>query len=205
MDIFLLPMLNVTLFPRTTKPLSIFEPRHIEMFRESVRTETPVAIGFNDKPELTGSVQVGRRVEFVREIAGYGTTQIVEERTNGTLLIFLHGQGKVRLGPLKESDLPFMVCEAEVVNEQNQVDPGLEIQIKSLNSILARWIQTHIPDMAQRDVFLKGLTGPVEIVGAFSSYLIKDYDFQQMILELNDINEKIYYLHRLAESSEIMV
>jgi Lon protease-like protein len=205
MELYLFPMVNVTLFPRTTKPLPIFEPRYIEMFRQSSATQTPVAIGFNDNPSAAGNTTPGQKVEFVREIAGYGTSQIVEERANGTLLVFVHGIGKAKLGAVKKSETSFIVCEAEPIIENTVLAPNSTEMIKGLNNILARWIHTHIPDPGQRDIFMKNLTGPEEIIGAFASYLVKDYDFQQMILELNDINEKINYLHRLAESSEIML
>jgi ATP-dependent Lon protease len=205
MDIFLFPMVNVTLFPKTTKPLPIFEPRYVEMFRDSARTQTPVAIGFNDNPSTNGVAAPGSKVSFVREMAGYGTSQIIEERPNGSLLVFVHGMGKVKLGNVKDTDTPYIVCEAEIVHENTQVTPDSHAAIQGLNNILARWIHTHIPDPNQREIFLRNLTGPEEIIGAFSSYLIKDFDFQQIVLEMNDINEKIQYLKSLAESQQITI
>lgn len=202
MDVFMFPMVNVTLFPRTTKPLPIFEPRYIEMFRRSLSSQTPIAVGFNDNPNAAQNLEIGEKVPFVREIAGFGHAQIVEERGNGTILAFLHGQGKVRLGPVKEVQ-PHIICEAEIITENHEIREDAQPAIQGLNNILARWIQNHIPDAAQKEVFMKNLTGPQEIIGAFASYLVKDYDFQQMILELSDINDKIAYLHRLAESAEV--
>ncbi len=205
MDVYLFPMVNVTLFPKTTKPLPIFEPRYVQMFRQSVATQTPVALGFNDNPAATGATVPGTKVDFVREIAGYGSTQIVEERANGTLLVFIHGLGRAKLGKVKDSKTAYIVCEAEPLVDKVILDPKAATLIHGLNNVLARWIHTHIPDAGQRDIFMRNLTGPEEIVGAFASYLVKDYDFQQMILELDDINERVYYLHRLAESAEIMI
>ena len=205
MDVFLFPMVNVTLFPKTTKPLPIFEPRYVQMFRQSVATQIPVAIGFNDNPSSAGNTTPGTKADFVREIAGYGRTQIIEERTNGTILVFVHGLGRIKLGNVKDSKTPYIVCEAEPLVDRTNLDPKAATLIHGLNNVLARWIHTHIPDVGQRNIFMQNLTGPEEIVGAFASYLVKDYDFQQMILEFDDINEKIYYLHRLAESAEIMI
>lgn len=205
MDVFLFPLVNVTLFPRTTKPLNIFEHRYLEMVRASVETQTPVAVGFIEDPALVEPARAGQKVSFVREVAGYGSVQIVEERANGTLLVFVHGIGKCRLGQVKESDAPYLTCEAEILKEDITVDPQLLPQVQTLNKILVRWISTHIPDPVQREVFLKNLSGPEEIIGAFSAYLVRDYDLQQMILEFGSLNEKIQFLHRLAESSEITV
>lgn len=203
MDVFLFPLVNVTLFPKTTKPLNIFEARYIEMIRDSVSSQTPVAIGFIEDPSQVYNVKPGEKVEFVRDIVGYGIPQIVEERSNGTMLIFIQGQGKAKLGKVKASTTSYLVCEAQALQETTEVDKNLRASVHSLNKILARWIQAHIPDQVQREIFMRNMSGPEEIVGAFASYLIRDYDLQQMALEFDDINKKIEFLYRLAESNEI--
>jgi ATP-dependent Lon protease len=203
MEVFLFPLVNVSLFPRTTKPLNIFEPRYLAMIKDAVKTKTPIAIGYIEDPTRVVPVEPGEIVPFVREIAGYGFPQIVEERVNGTLLIFLQGQGKLRLGKVLDKKKPYLVCEAQIIAEKSVVDSSLKMQLSSLNKILARWIMTHIPDPDQRELFMRNINHPDEIVGAFASYLVRDYDLQQMVLEYDDINEKILYLHRLMESNEL--
>jgi len=203
MELFLFPLVNVTLFPRTTKPLNIFEPRYLAMIKDAAASKTPVAIGYIEDPSAVGQIAPGNKVPFVREVAGYGYVQIVEERVNGTMLIFLQGQGKVRLGKVVDSKTPYMVCEAEIIPETNILDDSHRHHLGSLHRILTRWIQTHIPDPSQRDLFMRNLTQPDEIVGAFSSYLVRDYDLQQMVLEYDDINQKVDFLHRLTESNEL--
>lgn len=203
MEVFLFPLVNVTLFPRTTKPLNVFEPRYLAMIKEAVATQTPVAIGFIEDPSKVASVNSGDSVPFVREIAGYGYVQIVEERLNGTLLVFIQGQGKVRLGKVVERGTPYMVCEAQILPEMNVVEPSAQLELGSLFKILTRWIHTHIPDPSQREIFMRNLVQPEEIVGSFASYLVRDYDLQQMVLEYDNINEKIRFLYRLTESNEL--
>lgn len=205
MDVFVFPLVNVTLFPRTTKPLNIFEARYIEMVKSSLLTQTPIAIGFVDEPLSMTSVTAGEKLNFVHEVAGYGIPQIIEERANGTLLIFLNGVGKVRLGEVKASTTPYIICKSEIISENTQVNPNLGAAIQTLNKVLARWIHTHIADPLQRDIFMKNMLGPEEIVGAFASYMVRDYDLQQTVLEYDDINDKIQFLYRLAQSSEITI
>ena len=52
-------------------------------------------------------------------------------------------------------------------------------------------------------MFLRNITTPEQVVGSFATYLIRDYDMQHVVLELNDINEKVQFLYRLMESSEL--
>lgn len=203
MEVFLFPLVNVTLFPRTTKPLNIFEPRYIAMIKEAVKTHTPVALGYIEDPNKVSSVSPGGVVPFVREIAGYGYVQIIEERVNGTLLVFLQGQGKVKLGPVIDSSTAYIVCEAEPIAENTVLEASSQVQLGSLLKVLTRWIHTHIPDPSQREIFMRNLVQPEEVVGSFSSYLVRDYDLQQMVLEYDDINEKIHFLYRLMESNEL--
>ncbi|MGZ3744494.1 MAG: LON peptidase substrate-binding domain-containing protein [Pseudobdellovibrionaceae bacterium] len=203
MEVFLFPLVNVSLFPKTTKPLNIFEPRYLDMVRLAAEKKLPIAIGFIEDALQVGAVKVGEMVPFVRPLAGFGYPQIVEERLNGTILVFLQGAGKVRLGKVLERGTPYFVVEAEQVNESVQVAFESTANIQHLLKILTQWIHAHIPDRQQQDIFMKSLSGPEEIVGAFASYLVRDYDLQQMVLEFNDINEKIQFLHRLAESNEL--
>ena len=205
MEVFLFPLVNVSLFPRTTKPLNVFEPRYLEMVRAAADQKIPIAVGFIEDPSQVGPVKPGEMVGYVRPIAGYGFAQIVEERLNGTLLIFLQGTGKLRLGKVLDRGTPYMVLEAEVIEEKWNVSDQSKTQLEHLLKILTRWIDGHIPDAQQQEVFMRGLAGPAEIVGSFCSYLVRDYDLQQMALELNDINEKIQFLHRLTESNELSI
>lgn len=203
MEVFLFPLVNVSLFPKTTKPLNIFEPRYLEMVKVAAEEKLPIAIGFIEDASQVMPVKAGDPVSYVRAVAGYGYPQIVEERLNGTMLVFLQGAGKVRLGKVLDRGTPYMVVEAEKEEEQVHMAPENKAALEHLLKILTRWIHTHIPDPQQQDIFMKSLIGPEEIVGAFASYLIRDYDLQQMALEYNDINEKVQFLHRLTESNEL--
>ncbi|MEK2690518.1 LON peptidase substrate-binding domain-containing protein [Bdellovibrio sp. GT3] len=203
MEVFLFPLVNVTLFPHTTKPLNIFEPRYLTMVKNAVAHNKPIAMGFIEDPSKVGPVSPGEPVPFVREIAGYGYAQIIEERVNGTLLVFLQGQGKLRLKHTVDHKTPYIVCEADIIPEQTLVDPQHLVRLQGLHKVLIRWIHTHIPDPAQRDMFLRNMNLPEEVVGSFASYMVRDYDLQQMVLEINDINEKVDFLHRLTESNEL--
>ncbi len=203
MEVFLFPLVNVTLFPRTTKPLNVFEPRYLTMVKEAIATRTPIAVGFIEDPTKVGPVKPGDKVPFVRDIVGYGYPQIVEERVNGTLLIFLQGEGKLRLGKVLDKGTPYLVCEGEIIPESTSVEQKQQDALNGLYRTLTRWINTHIPDHNQREIFMKNITRPEEVVGSFASYLVRDYDLQQMVLEYDNINEKIRFLQRLQESNEL--
>lgn len=204
MNVAVFPLVNVCLFPGTTKPLNIFEPRYLQMMRDSVANGQFVALGFIENIENVKPHKVGENLSYVRRIAGIGKPRIIQERLNGTLLVFMEAVGKVQLGPLITTETPYLMVKAEEIKEISELRGTSTQYVNILNQILARWIQNHIPDPEQRKFFLDSVTGPLEIVGAFASYLVRDYDLQQMILEMNDINDKIQVLYRLVESNEII-
>lgn len=204
MEVFLFPLVNATLFPQTTKSLTIFEPRYLAMIKDSIQNQVPIAVGFIEDTSKIGHVHPGDSVSFVRPIAGYGFAQIVEERLNGSLLIFLRGQGKLRLGKVIDRKTPYIVCEGQVIAENSVVNSESKSKLDTLYRVLSRWIQTHVEDPAHRDIFMRNVINPDEIVGSFASYMVRDYDFQQSVLEFDDINDKIAVLHRLIESNELI-
>ncbi len=192
-DFYLFPLTNVNLFPSTTKPLQIFEERYIQMIQDSVQRKIAIAICF--VPE--GSQEI-------RPIAGYGFPQIIETRTDGTLIIFINCIGKVLidLENLKSID-PYLVAAGEPIEEEHEVDEKFKDQFMKLSQILARWIKKHVPNQAQQDIFLRSLIGSKEVVSAFAAYLVTDYDLQYELIQLHSINKQIEFLYRLFESGEL--
>lgn len=205
MEVLLFPLTNVNLFPGTIKPITVFEPRYIAMIKNAVKSKTPIALAYVDDPHKTTSVEVGALVPFVREIAGYGPVQIVEERPNGSLLCFVQGQGKVKLGKVLEKGSGFLVLNAEKIDEENDLRPDLHTELSSLTKVLARWAYANIGDPQQRKLFLSQLVDPKDVVGNFATYVLRDHDSQYLILEHDDLNDKVDGLYRMMKSTEMIV
>jgi len=203
MQVFLFPLVNVTLFSGTTKPLNIFEPRYLQMIEDSISQKIPIAVGFVDDPNATPQVLPGEFPSFIRPLAGYGLPQIVERRNNGTMMIFLRGEGKIHLKSVLDLQRPYLVCDANIIPESEEVSTEGLALVKSMQQILKHWLKTHIPDVEQQNIFLRNMTGPLEILGAFTTYLVRDYDLQQTVFELPSLEEKIHFAHRLIQSGEV--
>lgn len=204
MKVYVFPLGNVVFYPSTSKPLNIIEPRYIQMVRDSIRNNTPIALGYVDDPEHEYPYNAGERLGFVREVAGFGQPMILEERADGTLLIFLQGRGKVRLGPVVASDAPYIVCEAEPIPENHIMENAIANEFMMINKVLKKWIENHIPEPKNRDQFMNSIRSAEEVIGCFASYLVADHDMQQLLLETNDINEKIHLVSGLIASGEIV-
>ena len=196
MKCFVFPLTHANLFPLTTKPLNIFEPRYLQMVEDSLNTNTPIVLAY-----------VPENGDTYRSVAGFGLPQVIDQRPNDNLLVFLPGQGKVRILSEDQSDssLPYIVAECEIIIEEFTLDPALDSKFATLTGLLIQWVQKHIPDQEQRDIFIRSLKGPQETLSAFAAYLIRDYDLQYEMMEIFNLSDQVRYLHRLYESNELTI
>jgi Lon protease-like protein len=204
MQVYVFPIGRIVFYPSVSKPLNIFEPRYIQMVHDAVRTGTPIALAHVDEPDREHAYCVGSPLAFVRPVAGYGRPLVLQTRDDGTLLVFMQGQGKVELGPVLATETPYIVCEAQPISENNLMKEQVVQDFTFLNKVLLRWMETHIPEPGNRQHFLKNIRSAEEVIGCYASYLVADRDMQQLLLESNDINEKITLVRGLIASGEIV-
>ncbi len=192
-NFYIFPITNINLFPFTTKPLNVFEPRFIETIHKSVQEQIPVALCF--VPESSNDI---------RPVAGYAIPQIIDQKPDQSMLVFMSGVGKVLLdtSSMKSQGLVTQMFGTKVL-ENTSLDDKLRGKYVALSEVLVRWVTTHLPDRNQREMFIRNLIGPQEVIGAFAAYLIYDYDLQYEVMELNSLNEKIIFLYRLLESGRL--
>ncbi len=204
MEVFVFPLGHVVLYPSTAKPLNVFEPRYIQMVRDSIVTGTPIALAHVDEPDVQHVYNYGVPLSFVRSVAGYGHPMILEERADGSLLVFLHGKGKVRLGNAIQREAPYIVCEADPILENHELRAQAVQDFMTINKVLYHWVESHIQEPANREHFIRNIKSAEEVIGCFASYLVADHDMQQLLLESNDINEKVHLVNGLIASGETL-
>lgn len=204
MEVFVFPLGHVVFYPSISKPLHIFEPRYVQMVRDSISSGTPIAIGYVDEPHQEYTYHYGKELPFVRQVAGYGHPLILEEREDGSLLIFLKGTGKVQLGSVVDKKTPYIVCDAKPIEENHLMGSQAAGEFIFINKVLRNWLEHRIPEPENREHFLRNLQSAEDVIGCYASYLVVDHDMQQLLLESNDINEKIQLVSGLIASGEII-
>ena len=200
MKVFVFPLAHVVFYPSISKPFNIFEPRYIQMVRDAIAQNVPIAIGYVDEPGPQYQFFPGQKLGFIREIAGYGTPLIMEEHQDGGMIIFLQGQGKCRIGPVLDVPSPYIVCQADAIVEDSTLEAALVPELQGIQRTVLAWVNTHVSEARNREQFLNLLQSPHEVIGCFVAYLLSDRDLQQMILEENNINEKIRLIHSMILS-----
>mgnify|MGYP001384346927 FL=1 len=123
------PLSNFIIFPRTTVPLNIFEPRYIEMIDQSMKTNRligmiqPKKSGQLKKPDLYKVGCVGKITSF-------------NETDDGRYLIILNGICRFKIIDEISSDNLFRECEVkydDFVKDLNEKSE--EIKFSDLNLI----------------------------------------------------------------------
>ena len=203
MELYVFPLAQILLYPASAKPLHIYEPRYIQMVHDSIESQVPIAIGFVDEPDKEHSFRPGEPLEFVRPLVGYGRPIIVEQKSDGSIIVFLQGMGKARLGKVLDQGRPYITCEAELIPENHHVLEHNYGVFLTLQKVLVQWMNQRINDPQARSQFLSNIRTPEEVVGCYASYILADRDMQQLILESDDINEKIRLIKGLISSGEI--
>lgn len=204
MELYVFPVGQILLYPSFSKPFVVVEPQFIQMVEDSVRTGVPVAVGMVQEPMKSHQYHVGEKLSFVSEVVGYGIPLIVERRPDGTLIVFIEGQGKARLGKVVDRQKPYIVCEAEKIEENHEIRPEVFPMFLAVHKVMIEWMNSHIMDERSREQFVQYIRSPEQVIGCYASYLIVDSDIQQMILDSDDINEKIQMISRIISSKGLV-
>ena len=100
------PLSNFIIFPKTTVPLNIFEPRYVDMINDSMKSNKLIGM---IQPKDTG---VGETIPELHNIGCLGKITTFEETENGRHIIEL--KGLIRFQIVKEIKSPNKYREYEV-------------------------------------------------------------------------------------------
>jgi uncharacterized protein len=194
MKVFVLPATQINLFPSTVRPLSLQSTAQVQLIQQAIAEKVPVAVAFFIEGEST-----------YRPLAGFGQAYIADRRSDGSILMYVQGEGKVDLSNARMiSNGIINYQEVIEIEEQNDLDDDLKSQYLALSKYFAQWIDKYIIDPGQKQFFLKSLNGTKEVIAACSAYLVKDFEMQYQLMEFHNINDQIKYLHRLMLSQQLV-
>ena len=134
------PLSNFIMFPNTSVPLNIFEPRYIEMINDSMRSEKLIGM---IQPKKTGEKKI---IPELHKVGCLGKIRSFQETESGTFLIEL--KGIIRFSILNEiqSDKKYRLCEVDYGNFEHDLDnksenikfSDLELIFKDLKSLFEK-------------------------------------------------------------------
>ena len=200
MHVFLFPLTGVTLPPGAVKPLNIFEPRYRKMLDDSLKLQIPIALvyGIPRDQQFHDSAHnldiPHENISQIRAIAGCGLPQVFQKKEDGTSLISLEGQRKIRLQHLVPSDTPYLQAQAQILEDDFTLQQDDLFLFKSIERDFKNWIQQSHPHLEKHPLYRKMFRGPMEMIALFSEMMVEDGMTKQLVLEAPDLHQKLMIL-----------
>lgn len=188
-EVFLFPLPQVTVFPATTKPLNIFEPRYVRMVEDALKDERMIAIAYAEP--VGAELREAGALSHVRSVAGYGTLRLFERRPNGTMIVLLDVVGKLELESVVASTKPYVIARGRVIDEPTTIDSA---HVFLLNRLVKRFrarIEEHMHEPREREAFWAKLVTPEQKLNAYCAMMVEDPEQRQRLLEAKGLNERL--------------
>jgi len=123
------PLSNFIIFPHTTVPLNIFEPRYIEMINDSMKTNKMIGL-IQPKNNDDGSIPGLHKVGCLGKITNFKDT------SDGRYMIDLNGITRFEVTKEIKSSKPYRICETTYDNfELDLTSEKKKLKFSDLESI----------------------------------------------------------------------
>ncbi len=196
--VFVFPLPRIVLFPGTTQPLNIFEPRYVEMVNDAIEQDREIAlVQIEPAGEMASRGVLGR----IRSVAGCGKVQLLERRPDGTMLILLRATRKVRLDQAIETTKPYLMAEVTTIPETVDLEPGYQFYLHRLLKELDGWLERNVPVPKRRAEFIDDMLSDEVRVNTACTLLIEDADWLQKLLEIDSLAVRLKTAAALLETS----
>tara|TARA_B110000261_G_scaffold90834_1_gene103399 strand:- start:86 stop:733 length:648 start_codon:yes stop_codon:yes gene_type:complete len=136
-----LPLSNFIIFPKTTVPLNIFEPRYIEMIDKSMKTNKLIGM---IQPKNTNNSKINLPV--LHEIGCLGKITSFKETDDGRYMIDLKGIVRFKISKELKTNRQYRECEVDYETYLNDLNKkkedlnfsDLELIFKDLKSLFEK-------------------------------------------------------------------
>ena len=176
------PLSNFIMFPGTTVPLNIFEPRYLQMVNDSMKEHRiigmiqPKKSGMLKKPDLYEIGCIGKITSF-------------NETEDGRILIILNGVCRFKVSKEIESNKLYRECNVQYNNYSNDIsEKSNEVNFSDLNVIMENMKkffkkQGYIVNL--KDLEKKNLSQTLNDLSMASPFSLEE---KQILLESLDVN-----------------
>ena len=186
------PLPNFIIFPNTSVPLNIFEPRYIKMIDDSMKTDRIIGMvqprNKNKTPELYSIGCAGRITNF-------------NETDDGRYLIVIRGISRFKILSEINNDKPYRECEVnfdeyskDIIENYNEIKfSDLELIFKNLKSLFKK--KGYIINW--KDLEKQSLDQTINTLVMASPFSLEE---KQVLLETININNRKTELEKILNT-----
>ena len=190
--IFVFPLSNFIIFPNTSVPLNIFEPRYIEMIDDSMKTN-----------RIIGMVQPKnqKKIPDLYSIGCVGKITSFNETNNGRYLIVIKGISRFKISKEINNNKPYRECEVsfeeynkDLIENFNEIKfTDLELIFKNLKSLFKK--KGYMIDW--KELEKQSLDQTINTFVMASPFSLEE---KQILLETIDINNRKIELEKILNT-----
>ena len=176
------PLSNFIMFPGTTVPLNIFEPRYLQMVNDSMKDHRIIGM---IQPKKSGML----KKPDIYEIGCIGKITSFNETEDGRILIILNGVCRFKVSKEIQSNKLYRECNVQYNNYSNDIsEKSNEVNFSDLNIIMENMKkffkkQGYIVNL--KDLEKKNLSQTLNDLSMASPFSLEE---KQILLESLDIN-----------------
>jgi ATP-dependent Lon protease len=184
----ILPLRGLVVYPETTVPLTIGQPRSIRLVDDVVAGDRMIGLVTTRDPEIENPGP-----EDLYRIGTIATVNRLFRAPDGTIRLLMQGIARFRLTDFTQVE-PYLKAGYELIPEK--VETGLEIEALTHN---ARDQFAHIAEMIPsipRELVssISALEDPLQTVYTVANFQRMDQEDAQEILELDSASDKLHKL-----------
>ena len=133
------PLSNFIIFPNTTVPLNIFEPRYVKMINDCMMTDKLIGLIQPKKNKVNS-------IPDLHQIGCLGRITSFKDTSDGRCLIDLNGLTRFQIIKEIKNDKPYRTCEINFNNYENDLNfqkaelkfSDLDLIFKDLKSLFEK-------------------------------------------------------------------
>ena len=177
------PLSNFIIFPRTTVPLNIFEPRYIDMIDDAMKSN-----------RIIGMVQPknsDQNIPVLYNIGCAGKITSFNETNDGRYLIVLNGISRFKIVEELKNDKLYRECSVSFDNFQNDYEKSTEeIKFSDLELIFKDMKSLFVKEgylINWKDLEKQDLNQTINTLAMASPFSLEE---KQILLETINLNER---------------
>ena len=188
------PLSNFIIFPNTTVPLNIFEPRYIQMIDDSMKSHRMIGM---IQPKKSGKL----KKPDLYEVGCIGKITSFNETDDGRYLVIINGISRFNINKEIETNKLYRTCEVNYEKYNRDLDDNVEkFALKDLDKIFK-----DLKNLFEKKGFLvdwsnlkkENFSNTLNTLSMASPFSLEE---KQVLLETQDLNTRKLMLEEILNT-----
>ena len=188
------PLSNFIIFPNTTVPLNIFEPRYIQMIDDSMKSHRMIGM---IQPKKSGEL----KKPDLYEVGCIGKITSFNETDDGRYLVIINGISRFNINKEIETNKLYRICNVNYEKYNRDLDDKVEkFELKDLDKIFK-----DLKNLFEKKGFLvdwsnlkkENFSNTLNTLSMASPFSLEE---KQVLLETKDLNTRKLMLEEILNT-----